>query len=98
VLYIDLDDVKTINATLGQDAGDEPLCETAQRVRKTLRAADTPARLGGDEFAVMVVDREESAAGSGTCGPDALVRNTDVDMYVSKRGFSVYQREMEVAR
>jgi diguanylate cyclase (GGDEF)-like protein len=135
VLYIDLDDFKSINDTLGHDAGDELLRETARRMHETLRAADTPARLGGDEFAVMVVDLEEHAArivaerllaalrvpfslagrelpvhasvgraraDSGTCGPDELVRNADVAMYVSKhggkRGFSVYQREMEAAR
>jgi diguanylate cyclase (GGDEF)-like protein len=79
VLYINLDDFKTINATLGHDAGDELLRETARCMHKTLRAADTPARLGRDVFAVMVVDLEvPDHAGVGL--------------------FSVYLREMEVAR
>jgi diguanylate cyclase (GGDEF)-like protein len=69
VLYINLDDFKTINATLGHDAGDELLRETARCTHKTLRAADTPARLGRGEFAVMVVDLEvPDHAGVGLFG------------------------------
>ncbi|MEA2270790.1 MAG: hypothetical protein QOC64_3400 [Solirubrobacteraceae bacterium] len=60
VIYIDLDDFKGINDTLGHEAGDALLVETANRLRRALRTADTPARLGGDEFAVLLTDiREE---------------------------------------
>jgi diguanylate cyclase (GGDEF)-like protein len=56
VLYIDLDDFKPINDTLGHEAGDVFLCTVGDRLRATLRDADTPARLGGDEFAVLLMD------------------------------------------
>lgn len=62
VLFLDLDDFKGINDRLGHAAGDSVLVAVADRVRGSLRAADTTARMGGDEIAILLED--SSAAGA----------------------------------
>ncbi|OZC36063.1 diguanylate cyclase [Marinobacter vinifirmus] len=68
VMFLDLDNFKHINDTLGHDAGDTLLIEASKRVSSCLRGTSTVARLGGDEFLVVL---------PGLSGPDAACQVAD---------------------
>jgi diguanylate cyclase (GGDEF)-like protein/PAS domain S-box-containing protein len=57
VLFVDLDDFKSVNDALGHGVGDQMLRSIADRIRQVAGTGDTPARLGGDEFALLLEDR-----------------------------------------
>jgi diguanylate cyclase (GGDEF)-like protein len=94
VLFLDLDDFKIVNDTLGHAAGDELLASVGERIQAALRTGDLAARIGGDEFAVLLWDTPEmpvarrvaerliGAFGPGT-GHDGPTANAQVSIGVA---------------
>jgi diguanylate cyclase (GGDEF)-like protein/PAS domain S-box-containing protein len=62
VLFVDLDDFKMVNDTMGHSVGDELLVAVAARLAGSVRESDTAARLGGDEFALLIDDAADPEA------------------------------------
>lgn len=68
VMYIDLDNFKQINDTLGHSAGDQVLIEASQRLLTSARKTDTVARLGGDEFLLIFPNLKDNDEASMLAG------------------------------
>ena len=83
VLFIDLDQFKTVNDSLGHHAGDILLQEVAERLSECMRESDVVARFGGDEFAVMIdeLHSSEDAAKVASKILEALARPFEVDAH-----------------
>ncbi len=79
LLFLDLDDFKTVNDTLGHAAGDLVLVEVARRLQAAVRPGDLVARLHGDEF--VVVCAETAPVGTGMRTGDALLRRVHAALH-----------------
>jgi diguanylate cyclase (GGDEF)-like protein/PAS domain S-box-containing protein len=88
VMFIDLDDFKTVNDSLGHAAGDEVLQEVGRRLKIAVRPTDTVARFGGDEFAVLL----DGVKGSADAADAAARILRALDLPVEIDGKNVFPR------
>jgi len=85
ILFLDFDDFKKVNDTLGHQVGDELLIEAAQRLSSVVRDNDVVGRLGGDEFIVLV--RQESEASTAVIVAEKLLEQFRKPFILSGREF-----------
>gem|GEM_PF-1993403 len=96
ILFMDLDDFKHINDTMGHDAGDSLLIKVGQKLKSVLRKDDCVCRVGGDEFIILIEDIEELSLIEKVVGKilgvfkDAYMIH-DIPLYVNASiGISIY--------
>jgi diguanylate cyclase (GGDEF)-like protein len=91
LLFVDLDQFKQVNDTLGHPCGDQLLCAVADRLREMLRPEDFVARFGGDEFVVFQqnIKSNEDAAGLARRIVDRLSERYKIDNHLVEIGASV---------
>ena len=87
ILFLDLDEFKSINDTMGHDSGDKLLIEVSRRLSKVVRKSDAVCRFGGDEFLVMLPDMDE---------PDQIKITTEKIMEVFEKPIELKDQEFYV--
>lgn len=100
VLFCDLDNFKLVNDSLGHDIGDLILLEVANRLKNTLRAADTIFRLGGDEFTILLKNlKKDVDAGTvaekliNTISQPYTIREHTINYLTISIGIALYPRD-----
>ncbi|GEM_PF-1310698 len=88
VMFLDLDDFKAINDSLGHNAGDELLIQVSKRIKLALREADVVGRLGGDEFVVLL---------NGNITADAIITVTNKILTSIHKPFEIYGHTLVTA-
>ncbi|MCW8331427.1 GGDEF domain-containing protein [Photobacterium sp. SDRW27] len=91
LLFLDLDDFKKVNDSLGHDIGDHCLITTANRLVNTLRQTDTVCRIGGDEFVIILEDIKDPSAIAATSQKllNAVSQPITIDKHTFQIGCSV---------
>ena len=91
LLFVDLDQFKQVNDTLGHPCGDQLLCAVSDRLREMLRPEDFVARFGGDEFVVFQqnINSPEDAAGLARRIVERLSERYKIDNHLVEIGASV---------
>ncbi|MDP1667203.1 MAG: EAL domain-containing protein [Methylobacter sp.] len=86
LMFLDLDNFKTLNDTLGHDRGDQLLIEVGRRLQSCVREVDTVARLGGDEFVIMLefLDEQEIEAAIQAHAVAEKIRSNLAEFYLLK--------------
>jgi diguanylate cyclase (GGDEF)-like protein/PAS domain S-box-containing protein len=89
LLYLDLDDFKLVNDSLGHGAGDELLCQIAMRLQDRRRETDLLARQGGDEFLVLLSDLETDPVATANVAADGMLEALSRPFTISGEEFNV---------
>ncbi len=87
VLFLDLDNFKIVNDSLGHNAGDELIQAVAKRLQKVVRNADTVARIGGDEFVILLEDLSDEAEAIETA--ERLLRALSAELLLKGQALNI---------
>jgi diguanylate cyclase (GGDEF)-like protein len=88
VLFLDLDDFKTVNDSFGHQAGDQLLRAASDRIQNCLRVEDTASRLGGDEFGILIDEVEDRS--DAVYVAERIIRSLDAPYLIQGKEFFVH--------